>query len=211
VLKRADIKSFHARGLCIATFPLPVIVFGNEAPAAQAFTLAHEFAHVLLKRSGIIGGFARAPEAPNWAVERWCNAFAASFLMPADQLVQMIGAPPKRPQPEISDEQLSAIANRFGVSAHAMLIRLTHVGFVDQAFYWEVKKQEFDQIDDEYKCFGRSSYYGSRYKSAVGNMYTSLVLEAWAAGRITNHNASEYMGIKNFAHLYDIRDNFFQT
>lgn len=113
VLKRADIKSLHARGICIAIFPLPVIVFGNEAPAAQAFTLAHEFAHVLLKRSGIIGGFARAPEAPNWAIERWCNAFAASFLMPADQLIQMIGAPPKRPEAEISDEQLSAIANLF--------------------------------------------------------------------------------------------------
>ena len=32
--------------------------------------------------------------------------------------------------------------------------------------------------------------------------------EAWSSGRITNHNAAEYMGIKNFEHLYAIRDNF---
>jgi hypothetical protein len=39
-------------------------------------------------------------------------------------------------------------------------------------------------------------------------MYTGLVLEAWSSGIITNHNAAEFMGIKNIAHLEEIRSRF---
>lgn len=53
---------------------------------------------------------------------------------------------------------------------------------------------------------GRPKYYGSRYRSSLGNLYTGFVIEAWNSGRITNHSAAEYMGIKNFEHLFAIRD-----
>jgi hypothetical protein len=71
-----------------------------------------------------------------------------------------------------------------------------------------VKKPLFDAQEANYKSFARSKYYGSRYRSSLGNLYTGLVIEAWNSGRITNHGAAEYMGIKNFEHLFDIRDNF---
>jgi hypothetical protein len=34
-LKDPDLREFGVRGICIAAFPLPVIVFRNEAPSAQ--------------------------------------------------------------------------------------------------------------------------------------------------------------------------------
>ena len=49
---------------------------------------------------------------------------------------------------------------------------------------------------------------GTRYKNKLGNLYTSLVMQAWTAGRITNHNAAEFMGIKNLQHLRDIRSEY---
>ncbi len=47
-----------------------------------------------------------------------------------------------------------------------------------------------------------------RYRARQGDLYTGLVLEAWANDRITNHNAGEFMGIKNMNHLEDIRRHF---
>jgi transcriptional regulator with XRE-family HTH domain len=61
---------------------------------------------------------------------------------------------------------------------------------------------------EEIRSFRRAKFYGRKYISSLGTLYTSLVLEALNTGRITNHNAAEFMGIKNLAHLHDIREDF---
>ena len=204
VLRRSDMLEYGARGICIDFDILPTLVYASEAPGAQAFTLAHELGHVIKKQSAISGP--RQRDNP-FDIERWCDQFSAAFLMPRDAMRGVLGHPPNDPAPNFGDQELSRIANKFRVSQHAMMIRLVHLGYVDPNFYWGVKKPLFDAIDAKIR-FGRPRYYGSRYKSSVGNLYTGLVLEAWSSGRITNHNAAEYMGIKNFEHLYDIRNHF---
>lgn len=204
-LRRSDLGQFDIRGICLAEFPLPVILFGSEAPAAQAFTLAHEFGHILLKASGVTGP-RRATYNTN-PIERWCDQFAASFLMPESAVQAFMGNAPAAPLPAIDDSTLARMADIFRVSIHAMLIRLVHLRYVREEFYWDVKKPLFDQIEQNLRQFGRATFYGARYKSRMGELYTGLVLEAWATGRITNHHAAEYMGIKNLQHLNDLREN----
>jgi Zn-dependent peptidase ImmA (M78 family) len=205
-LRRADLKDFRVRGICLAIFPLPVIVFRSEALTAQSFTLAHELAHILLRESGITGYRSRSYNTQ--PVERWCDQFAASFLMPSSQILALIGPAPKVPAATFDDENLTRFADVFRVSPHAMLIRLVHLGYVQPAYYWDVKKPEFDKEEAAYKSGARATYYGSRYKSSLGDLYTGLVLAAWGSGRITNHNAAEFMGIKRLTHLYDIKAHF---
>ncbi|CAN7597623.1 ImmA/IrrE family metallo-endopeptidase [Mesorhizobium amorphae] len=207
VLKTNALASFRARGLCIFNDPLPVVVFGGEAPSAQAFTLAHELAHVLLKQSAISGPPPAADSSRPAQIEKWCNDFAAAFLVPEKALRQSLKMPDK-PRPDISDSQLAALANAFAISQHAMLIRLVRLGYVEARYYWDVKRAHFIAMEAAYKGKGRSLYYGSRYRSARGDLYTGLVLEAWNTRRITNHNAAEFMGIKNISHLDAIRENF---
>lgn len=202
-LRSTRLRDFGIRGVCIAEFPLPVITFGSEAPTAQIFTLAHEVGHVLLRETGITGF--RDPGYRIQPVERWCDQFAASLLMQRSDIVSLFGAPPGTPEQSIDDTKLRSAAKLFGVSAHAMMIRLVHIGYVSEAFYWNTKKPEFDQEEARFKAFGRARYYGTRYKGRLGDLYTGLVLEAWAGDKITNHNAAEYMGITNLSHLYDIR------
>lgn len=204
VLKSTELQSFHARGMCLAKFPLPVIVFGKESPGAQLFTLLHELAHIVIKQSGVIGYINKNTDKP---IEKWCDQFAASFLMPISEVIRLAGNKPASPAQSISDEVLNAHARFFRVSAHAMLIRLVHLGYVETRYYWDVKRPQFDEEERNYSSFGISPYYGSRYRASLGDLYTNLVIEAWGAGRITNHNAAEYMGIKNITHLFDIRDN----
>ncbi|QIX20977.1 helix-turn-helix domain-containing protein [Agrobacterium pusense] len=202
-LKASELRDFGARGLCIVQFPLPVIVFGNESPGAQLFTLVHELAHVMLGASGII-----SPLSTKSGIEAWCDRFSAAFLMPKEAVSQIIGSPPHVPPPFIADSVIEAVAGALKVSQHAMLVRLVHLGYVNESFYWAVKKPFFDALERKFKNFGRPKYYGSRYKNSLGELYTGLVIEAWNSGRITNHNAAEYMGIKNIQHLYDIREHF---
>ena len=89
-----------------------------------------------------------------------------------------------------------------------MLIRLVNLGYVEPSFYWRMKRPIFIEEENYKSPPMRSSYYGSRYKNSLGNYYTGLVIEAWETGAISSHNAAEFMGIKNVAHLDDIRQNF---
>ena len=205
-LRHSQIKYFGIRGMCIAEFPLPTIVIGNEATTAQAFTIAHEFAHILLKSSGVSGP--RSKDYEHVPEERWCDRFAAAFLMPQTLIEQVMGTRPSQPVQQISDDDLDEKASQFRVSTHAMLIRLVHLGYVAATYYWDVKKPFFDEQERDARTFGRSKYYGTRYRSQLGDLYTGLVMEAWSLGRITNHHAAQYMGIKNLKHLNDIRHEY---
>lgn len=205
-LRRPSLAKLKVRGICIAEFPLPTIVFTSETPTAQAFSLAHEFGHVLLKQSGVSGASDRTADTST--VEGWCNRFAAAFLMPADYIRVLAGPRPMQPAPMIEDARLASHAKTLRVSPQAMLIRLVQLGYVDRAYYQNVKKPEFDSQEPFKQGGGQPEYYGVRYRSMQGDLYTGLVLQAWSMGRITNHNAGEFMGIKNMSHLEDIRRHF---
>ena len=207
-LKHTRLSALGTRGFCLAVFPLPIIVFGNEAASAQAFTLLHELAHVMLKSSAISGPINRSGRSDvEKQLENWCDQFAGAFLMP-EAVVNAYMPRPNAPAPEIADERLAALADYFGVSRHAALIRLLHLQYVDPKFYWGAQKAQFEKEESEYRGFGRATYYGSRFRNALGDLYTGLVIDAWSRGKITNHHAAEYMGIENLAHLRDIRENF---
>ena len=209
VLKQTGITKLRTRGICMFSNPLPIIVFGGEAPSAQAFTLAHELGHILLGVSGISGPprFGTRVKSSTKAIENWCNRFAASFLIPKDELLAS-ESKPATPDDSFSDTRLGVISKQFSVSRHAMMIRLVNLGYVEASFYWHTKRPQFLREEEAFKSFGRPTYYGSRHVNSRGRFYTGLVLGAWESGYITSHNAAEYMGIKNLEHLRDIRDNF---
>ncbi|WFU56821.1 XRE family transcriptional regulator [Bradyrhizobium pachyrhizi] len=208
-MKNSGLAAFGARGMCLFASPLPVLVFSKEAPTAQAFTLAHELGHVVVKESGISGPIGTAPNKTRARqVEDWCDGFAGAFLMPKAEVVRVLYPVPRRPESGIDDTRIAAVANAFCVSRHAALVRLVELGYVEEEFYWRVKRPQFLQQERDFKGGGRPEYYGSRFRSSRGDLYTGLVLEAWSNGMITNHNAAEFMGIKNLAHLDDIRNHF---
>ena len=209
VLKQSDLTKLRARGMCLFARPLPIIVFGNEEPSAQAFTIVHEFGHVLQGASAISGNprFGSQKMSDQKAIESWCNRFAASFLIPL-QALEKIQKKPPQPAQSVSLSTFSDLAKFFSVSRHAMVIRLVNLGYVAPEFYWKRMRPVFLEEEENYQSFGRSPYYGKRYVNIRGIFYTGLVLEAWNLGVITAHNAAEYMGIKNISHLQEIRNQF---
>jgi len=208
VLRHNGLHKVRTRGICLYAEPLPIMIYGKEAPGAQAFTLAHEFAHVLIQKSAMSGPvrFGQAVTEGK-RVEGWCNRFAAAFLIPKETVSDYFKKP-RSPLDSLDDIFLSDLAEKFAVSRHAMLIRLVTLGYVERAFYWRVKRPQFINEEENYEAPpARPRYYGSRYQNSLGSFYTGLVLEAWQTGLISGHNAAEFMGIKNLRHLDDIRRN----
>ena len=116
---------------------------------------------------------------------------------------------PNSPVSAVGDDLLQRVASTFKISRHAMLVRLVQLGYVDPNYYWGVKKAQFEEEENNYRAFGRSKYYGSRFRSTCGDLYTGLVLEAWSNGAINGHNAAEFMGSKSVKHLEDVRREFY--
>ena len=207
VLRKSGLRSMGIRGICLFAKPMPIVVYNSsESPGGQAFTLAHELGHVALKSRAFSGLVASGNSVAR--DEKWCNQFAAAFLVPAT-IVNEILARPNEPADSIADETLNMLASRFAVSPHAMLIRLITLKYVESEYYWNTKRSEFIREEAEYTSPPmRGPYYGSRYKNSLGVYYTGLVLDAWGSGVISGHNAAEFLGIKNVSHLSDIRDRF---
>lgn len=206
-LKQSGITKIGVRGICLFATPLPVIVYGNESPGAQAFTLAHEFAHILLGSSGISGQPRLGGKSGNKAIEDWCNRFASAFLAPSDA-IERVFEKPETPADKIDEVKLQDLADVFSMSRHAILIRLVNLGYVQSSFYWNTMRPIFLEEEKEYKSFGRPAYYAKRFINAKGRYYTGLVMSAWSGGYITAHNAAEYMGVKSFQHLREIREEY---
>lgn len=56
-----------------------VVANTKDDPRARAFTVIHEFGHLVLVANGV---------PPDRHTERWCNEFAGDGLMPADWLAE---------------------------------------------------------------------------------------------------------------------------
>jgi Zn-dependent peptidase ImmA (M78 family)/DNA-binding XRE family transcriptional regulator len=98
------------------SFPLLFVNSSHAIPRAL-FTLAHELGHVLARHDG--GGMTLDRElAGSTEDERLANAFAASFLMPADEIKGAIEAFGR------GGLTLVVLSHRLGVSFESLIYRL---------------------------------------------------------------------------------------
>lgn len=141
------------------------IVINNDHPALRRrFSLAHEYAHVLIDRERS-GAISRA-ENRSELLEVRANAFAAEFMMPAEGVRQFIQALGKgsasRAQLAVFDgadvvqvEQRAApgsqaiqlydaalLAHHFGVSRISALYRLKNLRLIDEREFQRLKSEE---------------------------------------------------------------------
>jgi Zn-dependent peptidase ImmA (M78 family) len=106
-----------------------VVVNNKHSNVRQRFTIAHELGHLILHKGEPVHvdeGFRVNLRDPRSATaeeveEIEANAFAANLLMPSTWLKRDIDSDQLDPGDE---EQLGKLAARYGVSLHAMALRL---------------------------------------------------------------------------------------
>lgn len=153
-------------GLTMADPTIGVFVVANRLHAAvrRRFSLAHEYAHGLIDRDRL-GTVSRSTERDD-LLEVRANAFAATFLLPAEgvrQFMAMIGkGGPSRQRTEVFDEggvveastraapksqdtqmyDVAELAEHFGVSRLATLYRLRNLRILSDAEFANLKEHE---------------------------------------------------------------------
>ena len=186
------------RGTAIAEreFPL-ILVNGQDRTGGRIFTLLHEFCHLALRQSGVSGSGGDQNGAPNPTVERYCNAVAAAALMPRDWLLSEILVRQKGSVKTWDNDELEALALRFGVSREAMLRRLLTLGKTTQAFYDKMRpsfQAEYDDLAEQKSTGGPPQHL--QMLSQLGRAFTRLVFEGYHERRLTLRDVANHFNMQ---------------
>jgi Zn-dependent peptidase ImmA (M78 family) len=166
-------------------------VFVNRADGkgAQMFTLAHELAHLWLGQAGVFNLREMQP-APD-PRERFCNAVAAEFLIPEDELRRAWGEITGSPT-----NPFGALARRFKVSELVVARRALDAALIDRNGFLEFY---IVYEADERRRAARQSTGGDFYanqNSRVGRAFAEAVARATKEGRLLYRDAYELTGLR---------------
>ncbi|WP_084608240.1 ImmA/IrrE family metallo-endopeptidase [Nisaea denitrificans] len=121
-------------GFCLSDPDAPVILINTkrQTRGRRLFTLIHELAHVLMNKTGFSDPFVQKNE-----IERRCNRFAGSFLVPKNIISELIDLhrTPSTPDPEF----IRRISSRLKISQEASALRLEQIGVFEKGTYSEWK------------------------------------------------------------------------
>ncbi len=166
-------------------------------PTARTFTLFHEVAHLLTRTDAACQRFV-APDQQNGSIERWCERFAASYLLPEDILKVIAGECGATTSMRTADPDTARrIANRFSVSTRATAIRLQEVGLAEPTLYSSVEAQLSGR--DWNDSGGGRGGGQTAPKKRIGQLGTRLpnaLVDAENRGRLTTRDIADYLQLK---------------
>ena len=168
----------------------------SDSIHAKIFTLCHEFAHILLGVSGLC-----IPKEASFTskdseieIEKFCNHFAGSLLLPRDALIKDEDAKAIASHVEIQDLLLERISTRYKVSTQVVLRRLLICETISKRSYQD--KLEKIQKTVKRKKKGKFKMAASRRCMLEnGRFFVSLALDAMAKEKISYSDVADYLSI----------------
>lgn len=205
VFQATRITSEEASGFALAYDVLPTIVVNRkDAPVRRLFSLAHEFAHLALRRSGVSDLNVDAVRLPeNSLIEVFCNQVAAAALMPTQMFTSEPTIRAHGTSMNWTDEEIDTLANRYNVSREAVLRRLLTFNRTTREFY----KSQRDKYEEEFR---RKSILDREFSTSkpiprnmpqealsnFGRPFVEMVLGNYYQDRLTLSEVSGYLGLR---------------
>lgn len=183
--RKLNVKEFRGFTLRQADYAL-VFVNTSDSKTAQLFSLAHELGHVACSTPGLSGDQGR-----NNAVEQWCNAFAASLLMPQPAVRRCTF------EPDNLVVHLGDAAPRFGVSREALLWRIVDLRIVSQHVADSVIGLITGSAATRKRRGAGAPSFPILVRSRVGKRFLTSLAEATQAGYLSEPEAAGYLGVNN--------------
>jgi Zn-dependent peptidase ImmA (M78 family) len=174
---RQSLPDDGVRGFLAPHADVPAIYVNSEDPRAQAYTMIHEFAHLLLATTG-------QQEADE---ENWCEQYAGELLMPEAAFLRELHA--NRHGGVV--KAASATARYFGVTPLAAAVRALRLEVFSVS--------DMVAVRDRPKKDGRASDGGDGNRTKVARLsptFTDLVLAAADTSAITLSSASRLLRTK---------------
>ncbi|KAB1919121.1 ImmA/IrrE family metallo-endopeptidase [Micromonospora noduli] len=180
----------HCRGFSIAHQSVPLIAYNTkgQVAAARSFTILHELGHLIKNEQAVC-------EKPNDATERWCDEFAAAFLMPRLQLETYVRLKVGLGRTRVEDDDLEAvrlISNRFKASYQCVALRLIKLGWANWKLYDLVRKPGAE-VD---KGFSREPQTTPVVRlREYGSTYARTLLAARERGLLSETDTRKYLDV----------------
>lgn len=187
-----------ARGFSLGdTTPPAIMLSSSDGIHARIFTLFHEFAHLLLQRPGIcIPGDALIQTKDGGGIERWCNQFAGSFLIPDDLLNSETDFKSIARSAVLPSQLVSKLSQHLKVSRQTVLVRMLTARLISQAQYQE----QISKMESENRQRRQTQTFSlppaRRCLQQKGRLFVSLVLESKDRELITDSEAADYLSLR---------------
>ena len=185
-----------ARGFALADdLPSIIVINSKDSIEARLFTLMHEFGHILLGETVI--DIPDESLANRDKIEKWCNAFSASFLLPDESVIELF----KEHFGRLAEtDTLNSLSRKYKVSKAVLLVKMLELDYIS--------RQEFDSVLARYMPKEVKEKTGEKKKmvnvtpdqrclSEVGNKFVSLVANNFDKDFITYSDALSYLSIKS--------------
>jgi len=195
--RRLDPSEF--RGFALVD-PLAPVVFinGADTKAAQIFTFAHELAHIWLGQTGLDD--VAIDESPSNPIERWCNAAAAQFLVPAEELATTFDS-----QAPLTDE-LQRLARYFRVSTLVTLRRLRDQGYVSAADFPQLYAEELRRVLELMGERGTGGNFYNTLPVRVSKRFARTLIANTLEGKTLYRDALQMLGFKRLSTFRELSE-----
>jgi Zn-dependent peptidase ImmA (M78 family)/transcriptional regulator with XRE-family HTH domain len=182
------------RGFASIDAAVPVVVANTkDDPRARAFTVIHEFGHLVLVANGV---------PPDRHTEQWCNEFAGEVLMPSDWLAEAFDESAARSLLG----RVEQVAKTFSVTPLAAAVRLRTTR--------SVPERDGDEVINEIRSRGREAVrapggggdYYLKQIAGLGPRFIQLVFSALDSQAVTYPVASTLLAGVKVNHFERLRD-----
>jgi Zn-dependent peptidase ImmA (M78 family)/DNA-binding XRE family transcriptional regulator len=161
----------------------------KSVPERCRWSLAHAYAHFLAHRSKttvlLQDQYQRKPES-----ERFADAFAGYFLLPTAGLTQRFNMI-YQSQGRITPADLLRLANYYGVSFQAIVLRLEEMRLVPAATWDKLNAQGF-KVKEAMKKLGLQAH--PEPTDTLPARYIEIAVAAYQAVKISEGELAQYLG-----------------
>lgn len=192
----------EARGFTLSdALPRCIVVNSADSEKPKIFTLLHEYGHILLKKEGIcIPSSDLQNNAKNdlQKIERWCNTFAGSVLMPANTFLEEVSLLESYNENPL--QVLESLSSKFKASKKAVVVRLLNL--VPNTKYAEYYENSYEEITrDEMLPPTKKKRKGggpdpvNKCLSQKGRKFVSLVLDSKDKKIVNFNDMVDYLNL----------------
>lgn len=182
----------EVRGFSLETNGLGGVGLNSkELGYGRVFSLFHEVVHLCIGKPGVSGEADIGVSYPKEAkIERYCDALAAAFLLPADQPQVRSGL--EQLGHEFTLEAARDLAKKFKVSKYVIAHRLHDEGGIESSVYSQERKRWIEEDKAGRKGGGGGDHVLIRV-SHLGRRYVQKVMEAVHGDVLTTYGASQML------------------
>lgn len=183
----------------------PLIVVNTAYhPTARTFTLFHEFGHLLTRTDAACKSFIK-PASQDDAAEKWCERFAAAFLLPEKDLLEVAAKHGvSLSSPTVDPYKAQLIASRFKVSIRATATRLQEVNLAKPGLCSAVTARFVAKDWTESSGGGGGQPATQKRIRQLGSRLTGTLVDAADRGRLTTRDLAGFLRLKT-GQLDDLR------